>query len=295
MWHNRRCGFWKGAMNWRAIGLLTLVLPPCDRGGWPQSTMAEPVAKIVPHKLEKHGHTRTDNYYWLRERENPEVIAYLEAENRYLDAAMEAAKPLRQTLFEEFKTRIKQDDESVPYKKDGYYYYYTRMVAGQNYPVYCRKRGSLDAPEEVLLDANEEAAGHKFFQAANLSVSPDNRLLACATDTVGRQTYQIRFRDLETGADFPDVLEGSSASHAWANDNQTLFYVKRDPETLRAYQVYRHTLGTDPAQDRLIYEEADDTFRCHVTKAQIEEVPLHRFQSYAEHGIPPSGSGQAYR
>jgi oligopeptidase B len=235
--------------------------------------MQPPVAKTIPHKLVKHNHTRVDNYYWLRERDNPEVTAYLEAENRYADEEMKHTAELQKTLFEEFKTRIKQTDETVPYRKDGYYYY-TRTVEGKNYPVYCRKKGSLDAPEEVLLDANREAEGHAFFSVGSLEISSNNNLMAFATDTVGRRFYTIRFRDLTTGEDLPDVIRNVTPSLAWANDNRTLFYAKQDPQTLRAYQIYRHVLGTDPAGDTLVYEEADETFRTFVFKTKSKKYVM---------------------
>ncbi|MEX2264026.1 MAG: S9 family peptidase [Bryobacteraceae bacterium] len=232
-----------------------------------------PVAKVRPHELKTHGHTRIDNYYWLRERENPEVIQYLEAENKYLDASMASVKPLQQKLFDEFKTRIKQTDESVPYRKDGYYYY-TRMVSGKNYPIYCRKKGSLEAPEEILLDGNKAAEGHAFFSVGKLDVSEGNDILAYAVDTVGRRFYDIRFRNLVTGEELPDVINDVTPSLAWANDNKTFFYVRQDPQTLRSYQVYRHTLGTKPAEDRLIYEEKDVTFRTFVGKTKSKKYIL---------------------
>lgn len=235
--------------------------------------MQPPVAKTLPHKLVKHNHTRVDHYYWLRERDNPDVTAYLEAENRYADEEMKHTAELQKTLFEEFKTRIKQTDETVPYRKDGYYYY-TRTIEGKNYPVYCRKKGSLEAPEEILLDANREAEGHAFFSVGSLEISSNNNLMAFATDTVGRRFYTIRFRDLTTGEDLPDVIRDVTPSLAWANDNRTLFYAKQDPQTLRAYRIYRHVLGTDPAGDSLVYEEADETFRTFVFKTKSKKYVM---------------------
>jgi oligopeptidase B len=228
-----------------------------------------PVAAIKPHKLAKHGHTRIDNYYWLKERTDPKVISYLKAENDYLDQTFGDAKPLRAKLFDEFKTRIKQTDESVPYRKDGYFYY-TRMESGKNYPVHCRKKGSLDAPEQILLDGNKEAEGHKYF-SAEIQVGPANNLIAYAADTVGRRFYNIRFRNLERGVDLPDVIRNVTSSMAWANDNRTLFYTRQDPQTLRAYQVYRHVLGTDAAKDQLVFEEDDNTFNAFVFKTKSKK------------------------
>jgi oligopeptidase B len=220
-----------------------------------------------------NGHARVDDYYWLRERDNPAVLAYLKAENAFLDTGLAHVKPLRETLFQEFKTRIKQTDESVPYRKDGYYYY-TRMESGKNYPIYCRKRGSLDAGEEILLDGNRAAEGHKFFSVGDLEVSFANDVLAYAVDTVGRRFYDIHLRNLRTGEDLSEIIEGVTSSFAWANDNKTLFYVRQDPQTLRAYQVYRHVLGTEQAKDQLVFEETDVTFHCSVAKTKSKRYVL---------------------
>ena len=229
--------------------------------------MQPPVANSVPHKLEKHGHVRVDNYYWLRARDNPAVIAHLDAENRFTEAAMAHTKPLQAKLFNEYKTRIKQTDETVPYRKNGYFYY-TRMIEGKDYPVYCRKKGSLEAPEEVMLDGNVESAGHKFFSVGRIEVSPANDIMAYAVDTVGRRFHSLRFRNLATGERLPGVIPDVTESLAWANDNKTLFYVRQDPETLRPFQVWRHVLGADPSRDRLVFEEKDETFNVGVFKTK---------------------------
>src|SRR5688500_5448200 len=198
-----------------------------------------PKAKVIPKKLEKHGHTRVDNYYWLKDRENPAVIEYLEAENSYMSAMMEHTKPLQETLFNEFKERIKQSDSSAPYRKDGYLYY-TRTEAGRDYPVYCRKKGSEEAPEEVILDVNQVGAGSKFCSVGGVQVSNDSNLLSYAADTVGRRFYTIRFKDLRTGELLADRILDVTSNVAWANDNKTFFYTRQDPATLRSYRVYRH-------------------------------------------------------
>lgn len=226
-----------------------------------------PVAKAVPHRLEKHGHVRVDNYYWLRERDNPEVIRYLEAENAYTAAMMAHTVDLQERLFREFKARIKQTDISVPFLRDGYYYY-TRTEEGRNYPIYCRKKGSLDVAEEVLLDVNTVAEGHKFCSVLSPAVSPGQDLMAYAVDTVGRRFYTIRFKNLATGEILPDVIPNVTGNIAWANDNRTVFYAKQDPVTLRSHRIYRHVLGTDPAEDRLVYDERDETFNCFVFKTK---------------------------
>jgi oligopeptidase B len=236
-------------------------------GALPQTTPARkimpPVAPIKPHKLEHHGVTRIDNYHWMRDRQNPAVTDYLEAENKYLQESLAHTQDLQRTLVAEFKTRIKQDDISVPYRRDDYYYY-RRMETGKNYPILCRKKGSVEAAEEILVDGNKAAEGHKFFQIGSANVSANSNLLAWSADTAGRRFYTIRFRNLATGELLPDVIKDVTASTAWANDNKTFFYAKQDPQTLRPYRIYRHVLGEDPAQDKLIYEEKDATFYCHV-------------------------------
>jgi len=229
--------------------------------------MKPPVAKIIPTKLEKHGHVRVDNYYWLRERDNPEVIKYLEAENQYTDAMMAHTQPVQEKLFQEFRARIKQTDISVPYRRDGYYYY-TRVEEGKEYPVYCRKKGSLDAPEEVLVDVNQVAAGYKFCSVTFPAVSSGQNLIAYGVDTVGRRFYTIHIKNLATGEILRDRIPNVTGNVAWANDNRTLFYARQHPVTLRSYQIFRHVVGTDPAQDALVYEEKDDTFRCFVFKTK---------------------------
>lgn len=226
-----------------------------------------PVVKIIPKELEIHGHARIDNYYWLRERENPEVIAYLEAENDYTAKIMAHTEVLQNALFKEIKGRIKQTDSSVPYKKDDYFYY-TRYEDGKEYPIHCRKKGSLDSPEEIMLDVNVMAEGHSFFSVRGLAVSFGQDLLAFATDTVSRRIYTLYFKNLTTGEIYSDEIPGVTGNVAWANDNKTLFYGKKDLTTLRSYQIYRHELGTDPAEDEVVYQEDDDTFSCHVFKTK---------------------------
>lgn len=229
-----------------------------------------PVAKVVPKRLEKHGHVRIDNYDWLRERDNPEVIKYLEAENEYTLALMARTGERQATLFQEFKARIKQTDTSVPYRKDGYFYY-TRMEEGKNYPLHCRRKGSLDAPEEIMLDVNKFAEGHTFYSVSGLQVSSGQDLLAYAVDTAGRGFYTIHFKNLRTGELLKDVIPNVTSNVAWANDNATIFYAQQDPTTLRSYRIYRHVLGSDPAIDELVYEEKDETFNCRVFKTKSNQ------------------------
>lgn len=233
----------------------------------PPSKPSAPRAKEIPHHLETHGHVRVDPYYWLKDRENPEVIRYLEEENRYTDLMTAKTADLRKKLFEEIKNRIKQTDTSVPFKDRGYYYY-SRTEDGKQYPVHCRKKGALTASEEILLDVNQLAEGHDFVSLGALEISSGEDLLAYALDTQGRRIYTIYFKNLSTGELLEDTILEVTSNLAWANDNKTVFYTKHDPETLRSYQIYKHTLGTDASADELIYEESDDTFSCFVYKTR---------------------------
>ncbi len=241
--------------------------PPVDF-----SSVAPPVAAVVPEQLEAHGHTRIDNYYWLNQREDPQVISYLEAENEYTEAMMGHTDALQEELFGEIKGRIKQTDLSVP-TKEGNYFYYTRTEDGKDYPIYGRKLESLDAPEEVILDVNALAEGHDYYNAFP-SVSSGEDIVAFAEDTQGRRIYDLRIKSLETGEVYPEVLAGTSGNMAWAEDNRTLFYTKRDPQTLRSYQVYRHTLGTEQADDVLVFEETDEEFSCFVRKTKSKQYVM---------------------
>ncbi len=232
-----------------------------------------PVAKIQATRLEAHGLTRIDNYYWLREREDPEVLAYLEAENRYTEAMTAHTADLRESLRSELSGRIKQDDASVPYQL-GDYFYYSRFETGADFPVYCRKRGSLDAAEQQTLDVGDLAQGHDYFSVTGVKVSRDQQLLAYASDTVGRRIYTLQVKDLRTGATLDDAIPEVTGDFEWANDNRTLLYTKADPETLRNDRVYRHVLGTDPATDVLVYEEKDPTFEVWLGKTKSREYLL---------------------
>jgi oligopeptidase B len=220
-----------------------------------------------PHRLEQHGHVRMDEYYWLNQREDTAVIRYLEAENAWTDVVMGHTKAFQDTLFEEIKGRILQNDQSVPYRLNGYWYY-TRFEEGKEYPIYCRKRGSLDGAEEVMLDVNALAQGHGFYQVSGVQVSSGNNLLAYAVDTVGRRIHTIRFKDLATGRDLPDAVPNVTSNIAWAQDNRTLFYTRQDSATLRWDRIYRHTLGTDAARDALVYTEPDETFNAFVFRTK---------------------------
>ncbi|MEX2125449.1 MAG: S9 family peptidase [Woeseia sp.] len=215
-----------------------------------------PMPEKIPEKLEIHGDVRIDNYFWLNERDNPAVIAYLDEENAYVDKVMAPYEGLQNTLFDEMKARIKQDDQSVPYK-DGDYYYYYRYEEGREYPIYCRRKGSLDAAEEILLDVNVGAEGEEFYSVRGFAVSPDHGKATYGVDTQGRRFYTVHFLDLETGQLLPRRIENVTADVEWANDSETVFFTRQDPETLRSYQVYRHRLG-EPG-DQLVYQEDDET------------------------------------
>ena len=230
-------------------------------------SMEAPVADKKPKELTIHGDTRIDNYYWLRERENPEVIAYLEAENAYRESVMKGTEQFQEDLYQEIVGRIKQDDESVPYKENGYYYY-TRYEEGGEYPIFCRKKESLDAAEEIMADVNEMAKGYDYYQVGGLSVSPDNRYLAMGIDTVSRRKYTIYIKDLETGDMLEDRIPLTTGGSTWAADSRTLFYTQKDDETLRSKAIWRHARGTDANSDVQVYEETDDTFSTAVYKTK---------------------------
>lgn len=215
-----------------------------------------------PHVVKTpFGATRNDDYYWLRDdkREDKAMLAYLNAENAYTDQVMAPLKPLEDTLYNEIVGRIKQDDASVPYRKRGYWYY-TRFEAGKDYPIQARRKGSMEAPEEILLDVNQMAQDKGYFNVGEAEVSQDNRILAWADDAIGRRQYTIRFKNLDTGEVYPDTVEGVSPSVVWADDNKTVFYIENDPETLLTVRVKKHVLGTASKDDVLVYEEKDDSF-----------------------------------
>jgi oligopeptidase B len=232
-------------------------------------TTEPPVVEQRPHTLEKHGDTRVDPYFWLRNRDDKDVIAYLEAENEYFRQQMAPLATLREQLFQEIKGRINQDDSTVPYQL-GEYYYYRRYEEGLQYPIFARKFKSLDSKEQILLNVNQLAKGHAFYTARlqPTSISPNGRFAAWAADTAGRRFFTIRILDMDTNEMLADVIPNVTSNLVWASDNRTVFYSKQDPETLRSYQVYRHTLGSDPAKDVLVYQEDDDTFSARVSKSK---------------------------
>lgn len=228
---------------------------------------APPIAKRVAHELVAHGDTRVDDYYWLRGREDPEVIAYLEAENTYTQAATAHTAELRAELLAELTGRVVPDDSTAPVRSRDYFYY-ARWVAGGEHPLYCRKPGSPDADEQIILNADALAQGHEFFDTGGLSFSENQQLMAYATDTVGRRFYTIHIQDLRTGELLSDVIPDVAGELEWANDDATLFYTKQDPETLRTDQLFRHTLGSDPSEDALVYAEQDETFELGLWKTK---------------------------
>lgn len=235
-----------------------------------QATLSPPVAEQHPHVHQQHGDERADPYFWLRDRHNSKVIDYLNAENDYTNAVMKHTESLQTTLYQEMLGRIKEDDVSVPYRK-GDYFYYSRTEEGKAYSIYCRKHLSLDAPEEVLLDQNEIAAGYDYFQLGVLSISPDHQTLAYSVDTTGAERYTLFFLDLKSQTQWSEQITDTYYSFAWATDSQTLFYTVVD-ETNRPFKLFRHRLGTLVSDDVLIHHEADDSF--------FVSVSLTRSQAY---------------
>jgi oligopeptidase B len=233
-----------------------------------------PVAKIEAYYHKEHGTERLDNYFWLRDdkRENPEVLAYLEAENDYLKKSLAHTEAFQEKLFAEMKGRIKEQDESVPYKK-GNFWYYTRYDQGKEYAIYARKKGTLTTEESILLDGNARGAGKSYYSVGAFSISPNENILAFSEDTVGRRNYVLQFKDLNTGEILADVIPDVE-SVAWANDSKTLFYVKKHPETLRSFQVWKHVLGTKVSQDVLMHEEKDESYYTSVYKTKSDRYIL---------------------
>lgn len=220
-----------------------------------------PVAKKVAHEMTIHGDTRVDHYYWMRDdsRTDPEILSHLEAENAYKEAMLADTKSLQEKLYNEMVSRLEKDKSTVPYRQ-GDYFYYVRFEEDSEYPIYARKKGSLEAEEEILLNVNELAKGHDYFNVADTEISTNQQILAYSDDTIGRRIYTLRFKDLSTGKLLDDTLENTNGGVVWANDNQHLFYIRKDPQTLLGYQVFRHKLGTNQSEDVLVYEETDPTF-----------------------------------
>ena len=219
-----------------------------------------PSVQVKPKEIVTHNHNRIDNYYWLNDPKNPDVIAYLNEENEYLDKIMSPIKPLQEKLFEEMKGRIKEQDESVPVK-DGDYFYFVKYVEGGEYPIYCRKKESLEVDEEILLDGNEMGKGKKYFSIGGYEITDNDEIIAYGVDIISRRNYTVRFKNLKTGEIYKDQIKNTEGgSYAWATDNKTFFYILRDQKTLLGYQVWRHILGTDIKTDVLVYEEKDNQY-----------------------------------
>ncbi len=238
----------------------------------PIISLQEPRAEKRPHEMTLHGHTRVDEYYWLRDdtRKDPEVLAYLDAENDYFDKSMEHTAGLQKSLYEEMTGRLDPDESSVPFKVDDYWYY-TRYEPEQEYPVYARRKGDMEASEEVLVDGNQRAVGYGFYSIRGFEVSDDHRYAAIAEDTVGRRINEIRILDTQTGEYLPDLIANASNPMAWSANGQYLFYLNKDLETLLGYQLMRHKLGTDSAADVLVYEETDNTYYNWISRSRSKD------------------------
>ncbi|MEZ5106991.1 MAG: S9 family peptidase [Draconibacterium sp.] len=249
-----------------SILLLWLFLSACTNS----NKVLPPVADKKPKGLTIHGDTRIDNYYWLSKRDSPAVIQYLKAENAYTDAVMKHTESLQEKLYEEIKSKIKQDDESVPYKENGFYYY-TRTVPETEYYLICRKKGDINAEEEVMLDVNKMAKGHSFFQLGGSAVSENNKILAYGVDTISRRKYTIYFKNLDTGELLEDAIPLTTGGAVWANDNKTVYYVLKDTVTLRSAKIMKHVLGTPVEQDKEVFYEDDDTFSAFIYKTKSKK------------------------
>ena len=234
-----------------------------------------PTAQRVAHTHRAHDHEREDPYHWLRddERSDPRILAHLREENRYADKLLSPLGQRREALYEEILARIPKSDATVPYLLNGHWYY-RRFEEGREYAVYCRKEGDLNASEVVLLDGNERAEGHAYYAVKGLTVSDDSRILAFAEDVLSRRIYTTRFKNLETGEILPDRLEGTSGSIAWARDNRTVFYVRKEEGSLREFQVWRHVLGTPAEDDQLVFEETDPEFHLSIMRSRSRDYVL---------------------
>ena len=250
----------------------------CKNDSMNNKDIKPPVATKIPTEIETHGDIRIDNYFWMRlsdeqknakikDEQTTKVLDFLNAENNYYNQITSHTNDFQSSLFEEMKSRIKEDDESVPYKKNGYFYI-TKYEKGQQYPIYTRKKESLDAEEALLFNVNELAEGHDYFQLGGLNVSPNNELVAFSVDTVSRRQYVLHIKNLKTGKVYDDVITNTNGGSVWANDNKTLFYTKKDPVSLRSYKIYKHVLGTSESDDVEVFHESDDTFGTFVTKTK---------------------------
>jgi oligopeptidase B len=232
-----------------------------------KNNIEAPVARIIPKELKKYNDTRIDNYFWLNQRNDQNVIDYLNEENSFYEQETAHTKDFETSLFEEMKSRIKEDDSSVPYKYNGYWYI-VRYEKGQDYPIYTRRKESLDAKEELVFDCNKMAKGHAYFRLVGLSVSPDNTMISFGIDTTGRRQYTLQIKSLITNDIFSDAIKNTTGSSTWANDNSTLFYAKKDEQTLRSNEIYKHKIGDEEKDDVVVFTENDDTFGAAVYKTK---------------------------
>jgi oligopeptidase B len=259
------------------FAIAALLFAPLLAFGIDPSVATPPVAKKEPHKTELHGDVRVDDYFWMKDKSNPAVIKHLEAENAYTAAVMKPTEKFQEALYKEFLARIKQTDEEVPYRDRGYWYY-TRTVEGQQYPIYCRKKGTLDAPEQIMLDGNALAKGEKFFSVGRVRVSDDGNLLAYSSDTTGFREYALFVKDLRTGKTLESKLV-TTPMFEWAADNRTLFYLTED-DAKRAHKLWRHTLGEPKETDALLYEEKDELFWLELSRSRDGRYLFHSSVSY---------------
>ena len=266
-----------------SVFALILVFTACKPNETPKPylSMETPTAKKVAEELTIHDDTRIDNYFWMRlsdEQKNAEtpdaqtqdVLDYLNEENEYLNKAMEHTNDLQDKLYNEMVSRIKKDDQSVPVNNNGYSYY-TRFEEGGDYALYCRKKLEDGAEEEIMLNGPEMSKGYSYYGIGSRSVSPDNKLMTFGIDTISRRQYTIHFKNLETGELLSDKLSNTGGSATWANDNKTIFYTTKDPQTLRQNKIVKHVIGTDQSEDVVVYEEKDETFRCGIGKTKSKE------------------------
>ena len=250
--------------------LLILSLPLTILYGCSNMNITPPIADKKEKKLIIHDDTRIDNYYWLNERENPEVISYLDEENKYTQSILKSTKSFQKQLFNEMKSRIKEDDNSVPYFYNDYWYV-TKYEKGKDYPIYTRKHMQLDAEEEIILDVNLLAKDYKYFRVSGISISPDNKKVSYGVDTLSRRIYTIKIKNLDTDEMYSDNIEGVNSYAAWADDSETIFYTGKDSQTLRSDKIYRHKLDSDQKDDILVFEEKDETFSTYVYPSKSRE------------------------
>lgn len=273
-----------------ALGLVSAsVLAACsvdNSTSQKDASIVAPTAKKIPFEMTTHGHTRVDNYYWMRDdkREDPEILAHLEAENSYTEQQLKHTESLQSQLFDEIKGRIVKDDQSVPVKK-GDYFYGSEVSGNNEYRIYTRAEDLAGNNKEVLLDVNELAKNHDYFSVSGLSASPDNKLLAYGEDTVSRRIYTIRIKNLETGEYLKDEIKDTEGDVVWGNNNKFFYYIKKDPQTLLGYQVYRHILGTEQSQDELVYEESNKAYYTYISKSKDGQLVYIHHSSTEASGV----------